>query len=68
MRKDQIENIVRHLSPTSITLLRTLRQATCLEDWETRKTIQANRYDLLKLKKNNKLTLTALGWRVAQLV
>jgi hypothetical protein len=67
MRKDQIENIVRHLSPTSITLLRTLRQATCLEDWETRKTIQANRYDLLKLK-NNKLTLTALGWRVAQLV
>ena len=67
MRKDQIENIVRHLSPTSITLLRTLRQATCLEDWETRKTIQANRYDLLKLK-NNKLTLTALGWRVAELV
>jgi hypothetical protein len=67
MRKDQIENIVRHLSPTSITLLRTLRQATCLEEWETRKTIQANRYDLLKLK-NNKLTLTALGWRVAQLV
>jgi len=67
MRKDQIENIVRHLSPTSITLLRTLRQATCLEDWETRKTIQANRYDLLKLK-NNKLTLTALGWRIAALV
>jgi hypothetical protein len=67
MRKDQIENIVRHLSPTSITLLRQLRAHVCLEEWETRKTIQANRWDLLKLK-DNKLTLTALGWRVATLL
>jgi len=67
MRKDEIENIVRHLSPTSIVLLRQLRAYVTLEDWETRKTIQANRYDLLKLK-DNKLTLTALGWRVAELI
>lgn len=67
MRKDQIENIVRHLSPTSITLLRQIRAYVRLEYWDTRKTIQANRYDLLKLK-DNKLTLTALGWRVAALL
>jgi hypothetical protein len=67
MRKDQIENIVRHLSPTSITLLRQLRAAVYLEEWETRKTIQANRWDLLCLKKN-KLALTPLGKRVAALL
>lgn len=64
MRSDQIDNIVKHLSPSSITLLRTLRQLVYLDDWEVRKTIQANRYDLLKVT-NKKLKLTALGWKVA---
>ena len=64
MKNDKIENIVRHLTPTAISLLRALRQCVTLDDWETRKTIQANRYDLLTVK-GRKLTLTKLGWQVA---
>jgi hypothetical protein len=59
--------IAKRLSPISIELLRQLKTAGCLEEWETRKTVQANRWDLLCLKKN-KLALTPLGKRVAALL
>jgi hypothetical protein len=64
-RKSLAENTVPHLTSNSITLLRTLRQAVSLDTWESRKTVQANRLGLLKVKKK-KLMLTKLGWQVAQ--
>ena len=64
MKKAEVDEVLKRLSATSITLLRMLRAHVALEKWDTRKTVQANRMGLLKLK-DGKLWLSARGEKVA---
>lgn len=64
MKQTEIEETLKQLSPTTIKLLRMLREHVSLEDWKARQTVQANRMGLLKLR-NKKLLLTSKGERIA---
>jgi hypothetical protein len=66
-RISEAQHIANCATPAGRTLLRTLRQATALDKWDTRSTRWANSWNLLKLKKGQ-LKLTALGWKVANLL
>lgn len=63
----QAQHIANHATPAGRKLLITLRQATSLDQWDTRATRWANSWNLLKVQKG-KLKLTAMGWKVAALL
>ncbi len=67
MRISQAQHIANQATPAGRQLLRILRQATYLDTWDSRKTVWANSWNLLKVK-NKRLKLTALGRKVASLV
>ncbi len=64
-RKTLAEQTLPHLTKTSITLLRILRQAESIHNWKTLRIINANRLGLLRVRKN-RLYLSALGRKVAE--
>ena len=63
----EIKEIAQALSPKTKYLLHDLRNGP-LYEWDARRTVQANSWDLLRLNSADHLTLTNLGRRVANLL